>query len=43
MELRSRTTAVLAWSMWLVAFGCCAAGLLVTLAIYRPLSVGVLV
>jgi hypothetical protein len=43
MELRSRTTAVLAWSMWLVNFGCCAAGLLVTLAIYRPLSVGVLV
>jgi hypothetical protein len=43
MELRSRTTAVLAWSMWLLAFGCCAAGLLVTLAIYRPLTVGVLV
>jgi hypothetical protein len=43
MELRSRTTAVLAWSMWLVSFGCCAAGLLVTLAIYRPLTVGVLV
>jgi hypothetical protein len=43
MELRSRTTAVLAWSMWLVSFGCCAAGLLVTLAVYRPLTVGVLV
>ena len=43
MELRSRTTAVLAWSMWLLAFGCCAAGLLVTLAIYRPLTVAVLV
>ena len=43
MELRSRTTAVLAWSMWLVAFGCCAGGLLVTLAIYRPLTVAVLV
>jgi hypothetical protein len=43
MELRSRTTAVLAWSMWLVSFGCCAAGLLATLAIYRPLTVGVLV
>ena len=42
MELRSRTTAVLAWSMWLVAFGCCAGGLLVTLAIYRPLTVAVL-
>src|SRR5688572_1714405 len=43
MELQSRTAAVLAWSMWLVSFGCCAAGLLVTLAIYRPLTVGVLV
>jgi hypothetical protein len=42
MELRSRTTAVLAWSLWLVTFGCCAAGLLVTLAIYRPLTVAVL-
>jgi hypothetical protein len=29
--------------MWLVAFGCCAGGLLVTLAIYRPLTVGILV
>jgi hypothetical protein len=29
--------------MWLVAFGCCAAGLLVTLAIYRPLTAAVLV
>jgi hypothetical protein len=27
---------VLAWALWLVTFGCCAAGLLVTLAIYRP-------
>jgi hypothetical protein len=40
---RSRTRAVLAWALWLVTFGCCAAGLLVTLAIYRPLTLGVLV
>jgi hypothetical protein len=42
VELRSRTTAVLAWALWLVTFGCCAAGLLVTLAIVRPLTVRVL-
>jgi hypothetical protein len=34
---------VLAWALWLLTFGCCAAGLLVTLAVYRPLTVGVLV
>jgi hypothetical protein len=33
---------VLAWSLWLAAFGCCAAGLLVTLAVTRPLTIGVL-
>jgi hypothetical protein len=33
---------MLAWSSWLAAFGCCAAGLLVTLAVTRPLTVGVL-
>jgi hypothetical protein len=38
-----RTRMVLAWALWLVTFGCCAAGLLVTLAIYRPLTLGVLV
>jgi hypothetical protein len=43
VELSSRTRAVLAWALWLVAFGCCAAGLLVTLAIYRPLTAAVLV
>jgi hypothetical protein len=42
VELRSRTWAVLAWALWLVTFGCCAAGLLVTLAIVRPLTVSVL-
>jgi hypothetical protein len=41
--LRSRTRVVLAWALWLLTFGCCAAGLLVTLAVYRPLTVGVLV
>ena len=42
MELRSRTRAVLAWALWVVTFGCCAAGLLVTLAIVRPLTLSVL-
>jgi hypothetical protein len=42
VELRSRTGAVLAWALWLTTFGCCAAGLLVTLAIVRPLTVRVL-
>jgi hypothetical protein len=42
MQLRSRNTAVLAWALWLVTFGCCAAGLLVTLAIVRPLTMSVL-
>jgi hypothetical protein len=37
---RSRT--VLAWAMWLVSFGCCAGGLVVTLAVTRPLTAGVL-
>jgi hypothetical protein len=43
VELRSRTRTVLAWALWLVTFGYCAAGLLVTLAIYRPLTLRVLV
>jgi hypothetical protein len=37
---RGRT--VLAWSLWLATFGCCAAGLAVTLAVVRPLTAGVL-
>jgi hypothetical protein len=41
--MRPRTTVALAWALWLVTFGCCAAGLLVTLAVYRPLTLGVLV
>jgi hypothetical protein len=40
LSARSRTT--LAWSLWLATFGCCAAGLLVTLALIRPLTLGVL-
>jgi hypothetical protein len=37
-----RTRVVLAWALWLIIFGCCAAGLLVTLAIVRPLTLSVL-
>ena len=33
---------MLAWGLWLVTFGCCAAGLVVTLALIRPLTFGVL-
>jgi hypothetical protein len=40
--VRLRTRVVLAWALWLVTFGCCAAGLLVTLAIVRPLTLSVL-
>jgi hypothetical protein len=38
----ARAKVVLAWALWLVTFGCCAAGLLVTLAIRRPLTLAVL-
>ena len=34
---------LLAWSLWLVTFGCCAAGLLVALVVTRPLTLAVLV
>jgi hypothetical protein len=43
VDVRPRTKAALAWTLWLVTFGCCAAGLGVTLAVYRPLTVAVLV
>jgi hypothetical protein len=33
---------MLAWSLWLATFGCCAGGLVVTLAVYRPLTLAVL-
>jgi hypothetical protein len=41
--LGPRTRLVLAWALWLATFGCCAAGLLVTLAISRPLTLAALV
>jgi hypothetical protein len=37
---RART--VLAWALWLATFTCCAAGLVVTLVLVRPLTLGVL-
>jgi hypothetical protein len=40
MPTRDRTA--LAWALWLVSFGCCAGGLVVTLAVTRPLTVAVL-
>jgi hypothetical protein len=42
VALGNRTRVVLAWALWLVTFGCCAAGLLITLAISRPLTLAVL-
>ena len=38
----SRPRVVLAWALWLLTFGCCAIGLLVALAIVRPLTIRVL-
>jgi hypothetical protein len=40
--MRTRTRTLLAWSLWLATFACCAAGLLVTVALTRPLTLGVL-
>jgi hypothetical protein len=40
--MQTRNTNVLAWSLWLATFCCCAAGLAVTLAVTRPLTPGVL-
>ena len=42
MRMTTRTRTIVAWSLWLATFGCCAAGLLVTLALIRPLTLGVL-
>jgi hypothetical protein len=42
MRTPIRTRAVLAWSLWLATLGCCAAGLAVTLAVTRPLTIAVL-
>jgi hypothetical protein len=38
VRLQPRSTPVLAWSLWLVTFGCCAAGLVVELIGTRPLT-----
>jgi hypothetical protein len=38
----SRGRTVLAWSLWVLTFGCCAAGLAVTVALVRPLTVAAL-
>ncbi len=42
MTMQSRSRTPLAWSLWLASFGCCAAGLVVALALTRPLTLGVL-
>ncbi|HEX8132362.1 MAG TPA: hypothetical protein VF880_02875 [Actinomycetes bacterium] len=42
MKLHARTRILLAWALWLVTLGCCAAGLVVTLALVRPLILAVL-
>jgi hypothetical protein len=42
VRMQPRTRTVLAWSLWLGAFGCCAAGLAETLAVTRPLTLAVL-
>jgi hypothetical protein len=42
VPIPTRTRTVFAWSLWLATFGCCAAGLAVTLAVVRPLTVAVL-
>ena len=42
MRMPTRTRSVLAWSLWLATFGCCATGLAVTLAVTRPLTIAVL-
>jgi hypothetical protein len=42
VRMQNRTRTVLAWLLWLATFGCCAAGLVVTLALIRPLTAGML-
>jgi hypothetical protein len=43
VNVQAPTRTMLAWAVWLVTFGCCAAGLLVTLALVRPLTAALLV
>jgi hypothetical protein len=38
-----QTRTLLAWPLWLATLGCCAAGLAVTLAVTRPLTIAVLI
>ena len=40
--MRTRTRTLVAWSLWLATLGCCAAGLVVTLVVTRPLTLAVL-
>jgi hypothetical protein len=42
MRLHPRARTVLAWLLWLATMTCCAAGLVVTLFVTRPLTAGVL-
>jgi two-component system, NarL family, sensor kinase len=42
VRLQPRPKTVLAWSLWLATFGCCAGGLLAALAWVRPLTLQVL-
>jgi hypothetical protein len=39
----ARAKTLLAWSLWLATFGCCAGGLLAALAWVRPLTLQLLV
>ena len=42
MRMQPRTRTLLAWLLWLATFGCCAAGLVVTVALIRPLTADML-
>jgi hypothetical protein len=42
VRISPRGRTVLAWSLWVLTFGCCSAGLAVTVAVVRPLTVGLL-
>jgi hypothetical protein len=42
VSMRTRTRTLVAWSLWLATFACCAAGLVVTLVVTRPLTLAVL-
>jgi hypothetical protein len=43
VRVRVRNRTLLAWALWLATLGCLAGGLVVTLAVTRPLTSGVLV